>query len=58
MQAPDALLALAEEYVAGIELTSDLGAQRDSMRYGLEGGKRIRAVICLATGFIKVRRRR
>jgi len=49
MQAPDALLALAEEYVAGIELTSDLGAQRDSMRYGLEGGKRIRAVICLAT---------
>jgi len=49
MQAPDALLALAEEYVAGIELTSDLGAQRDSMRYGLEGGKRIRAVLCLAT---------
>jgi len=49
MRAPDALLALAEEYVAGIELTSDLGAQRDSMRYGLEGGKRIRAVICLAT---------
>jgi len=49
MRAPDALLALVEEYVAGIELTSDLGAQRDSMRYGLEGGKRIRAVICLAT---------
>jgi geranylgeranyl pyrophosphate synthase len=49
MRAADALLALAEEYVAGIELTSDLGAQRDSMRYGLEGGKRIRAVICLAT---------
>jgi geranylgeranyl diphosphate synthase type II len=49
MQAPDALLALAEEYVAGIELTSELGAQRDSMRYGLEGGKRIRAVLCLAT---------
>jgi geranylgeranyl pyrophosphate synthase len=49
MRAPDALLALAEKYVAGIELTSDLGAQRDSMRYGLEGGKRIRAVICLAT---------
>ena len=49
MRAPDALLALAEEYVAGIELTSDLGDQRASMRYGLEGGKRIRAVICLAT---------
>ena len=49
MRAPDALLALAEKYVAGIELISDLGAQRDSMRYGLEGGKRIRAVICLAT---------
>ena len=49
MRAPDALLALAEEYVAGIELTSDLGEQRASMRYALEGGKRIRAVICLAT---------
>ena len=49
MQAPDALVALAEEYVAGIELTADLGDQRESMRYGLAGGKRIRAVICLAT---------
>ena len=49
MRAPDALRALAEEYVAGIELTSDLGAQRASMHYALEGGKRIRAVICLAT---------
>ena len=49
MRAPDALLALAEEYIGGIELSSDLGDQRASMRYGLEGGKRIRAVICLAT---------
>jgi geranylgeranyl diphosphate synthase type II len=49
MRAPDELVALAEEYVAGIELSSDLGDQRISMRYGLEGGKRIRAVICLAT---------
>jgi len=49
MQAPDALVALAEEYIGGIELSSDLGDQRESMRYGLEGGKRIRAVICLAT---------
>ena len=49
MRAPEALLTLAEEYVAGIELTSDLGDQRESMRYALEGGKRVRAVICLAT---------
>jgi len=49
MQAPEALARLAEDYLACIELTPDLGAQQDSMRYALEGGKRIRAVICLAT---------
>jgi geranylgeranyl diphosphate synthase type II len=49
MRAPDALLRLAEDYLAGLDLTPDLGAQQESMRYALAGGKRIRAVICLAT---------
>jgi geranylgeranyl diphosphate synthase, type II len=49
MQAPDALARLAGEYLASLELNPDLGAQQGSMRYALEGGKRVRAVICLAT---------
>jgi geranylgeranyl diphosphate synthase type II len=49
MQAPDALARLTAEYLATLELNPDLGAQQGSMRYALEGGKRIRAVICLAT---------
>ena len=49
MQAPDELFELIEEYLGGLELAPELGSQRDSMRYALEGGKRIRAVICLAT---------
>jgi geranylgeranyl diphosphate synthase, type II len=49
MQAPDALARLAGEFLASLELNPDLGAQQGSMRYALEGGKRVRAVICLAT---------
>jgi geranylgeranyl diphosphate synthase type II len=49
MRAPDALLRLTEAYLAGLELLPELGAQRESMLYSLHGGKRIRAVICLAT---------
>jgi len=49
MQAPDALARLVGDYLATLELNPDLGAQQGSMRYALEGGKRIRAVICLAT---------
>jgi len=49
MRAPDELAELVEGYLAGLELSRDLGAQRESMRYALEGGKRIRGVICLAT---------
>jgi len=49
MQAPDELLRLAEDYLADLTLSADLGEQRESMRYALEGGKRVRAVICLAT---------
>ena len=49
MREPDALLELTETYLADLELTPELGFQQDSMRYALEGGKRIRAIICLAT---------
>jgi len=49
MRAPDELLRLVEDYLAGLMLSPDLGAQRESMLYALEGGKRIRAVICLGT---------
>ena len=49
MRAPDELVQLAEDYLADLTLGPDLGDQRASMRYALEGGKRIRAVICLAT---------
>ncbi len=49
MRAPDALLRLADGYLADLELTPELGGQQESMRYALDGGKRIRAVICLAT---------
>jgi geranylgeranyl diphosphate synthase type II len=49
MQASDALARLAGDYLSTLQLNPDLGAQQRSMRYALEGGKRIRAVICLAT---------
>ena len=49
MRAPEELLRLTEAYLANIVLAPELGAQQESMRYALEGGKRIRAVICLAT---------
>ena len=49
MQAPDALARLAGDYLSTLQLNPDLGAQQRSMRYALDGGKRIRAVICLAT---------
>ena len=49
MRAPDELAGLVGDYLADLELSRDLGAQRESMRYALDGGKRIRGVICLAT---------
>ena len=49
MRAADELLRLAEDYLADLTLSPDLGEQRESMLYALAGGKRIRAVICLAT---------
>jgi geranylgeranyl diphosphate synthase type II len=50
MRTPDQLLGLIEDYLLGIELSSELGDLGDSMRYALAGGgKRIRPVLCLAT---------
>ena len=49
MRAPDALLRLTEAYLADLVLTPELGSQQESMRYALEGGKRIRGILCLAT---------
>ena len=47
MLAPEALRDLVEGYLAELALTPELGHQQDSMRYALEGGKRIRGVVCL-----------
>jgi geranylgeranyl diphosphate synthase, type II len=49
MQAADGLFDLTEAYLAGLDLAPELGEQRESMRYALDGGKRIRAIVCLAT---------
>ena len=49
MRSPDELRALAEAYVADLALTPELHGQAESVRYALVGGKRVRAVICLAT---------
>jgi geranylgeranyl diphosphate synthase type II len=51
LQKPDELRALIEGYLAELSLTPELGSLADSMRYALAGGgKRIRPVLCLATG--------
>jgi geranylgeranyl diphosphate synthase type II len=49
MQSPDQLRALVERYLGELALTPELHGQADSVRYALTGGKRVRAVICLAT---------
>ena len=52
MRAPDELKAIVEESLEELELWPDLHGQAESVRYALVemGGKRIRPVICLATG--------
>jgi geranylgeranyl diphosphate synthase, type II len=52
MRAPEELKAIVEEYLEELELWPDLHGQAESVRYALVemGGKRIRPVICLATG--------
>jgi geranylgeranyl diphosphate synthase type II len=49
MQTPDELRTLVEGYLGDLALTPELHGQSDSVRYALVGGKRVRAVICLAT---------
>jgi geranylgeranyl diphosphate synthase, type II len=50
MRPVDELLRLVEAYLEELELSDDLGALRQPMRYALDGGgKRLRPVLCLAT---------
>src|SRR3989441_5991974 len=49
MQSPEQLRVLVEEYLGDLALTPELHGQAESVRYALVGGKRVRAVICLAT---------
>jgi geranylgeranyl pyrophosphate synthase len=49
MLTPDELRTLVEGYVGDLALTPELHGQADSVRYALVGGKRVRAVVCLAT---------
>ena len=51
MQTPEALLAAIEGYLEELALTPELGGLAEPMRYALAGGgKRIRPLLCLATG--------
>jgi geranylgeranyl diphosphate synthase, type II len=51
LRSPDELRGLVEGYLEGLALTPELGSLDASMRYALAGGgKRIRPVLCLATG--------
>jgi geranylgeranyl diphosphate synthase type II len=51
MHSPEELKTLSEDALDELQFWPELHAQADSMRYALEmGGKRIRPVICLATG--------
>src|SRR3981189_3512570 len=49
MQSPEKLRALIEAYLSELPLTPDLGSLAEPMRHAL-GGKRVRPVLCLATG--------
>ena len=46
---PDQLRALVESYLDELSLTPELGGLAEPVRYAL-GGKRVRPVLCLATG--------
>jgi geranylgeranyl pyrophosphate synthase len=49
MRSPEELRALVDGYLGELALTPELHGQAASLRYALVGGKRVRAVICLAT---------
>jgi geranylgeranyl diphosphate synthase type II len=51
MRRPDELRELAERFLADLPFSADLGELDAALRYSLlGGGKRIRPVLCLATG--------
>jgi geranylgeranyl diphosphate synthase, type II len=51
MTSQDELVALIERYLDELALTPELGELAEPVRYALEGGgKRIRPLLCLATG--------
>ena len=50
MRAADEHRELVELYLEELALTPELGGLGEAVRYALGGGKRIRAVLCLATG--------
>ena len=50
MRSPDEHRERIEDFLAGLELSEELGGLDEVVRYALEGGgKRIRPVLCLAT---------
>src|SRR5437016_10922900 len=49
MRSPEELRELVEGYLGELALTPELHGQAEAVRYALVGGKRVRAVICLAT---------
>jgi len=50
MRSPDDLRAAVEDFLGGLELSTELGGLDEVVRYALEGGgKRLRPVLCLAT---------
>ena len=51
MRSLDELRALADEFLASLPLAAELGRLEEALRYSLlGGGKRVRPVLCLATG--------
>ncbi len=51
MNSPDDLRGLAEDFLGGLPFAAELGKLEAALRYSLlGGGKRIRPVLCLATG--------
>jgi geranylgeranyl diphosphate synthase type II len=51
VRSPDELRGLVEDHLAGLPLAEELGELEEALRYSLlGGGKRIRPVLCLATG--------
>jgi geranylgeranyl diphosphate synthase, type II len=51
MNSPDDLRRLAEDFLGGLPFAAELGKLEAALRYSLlGGGKRIRPVLCLATG--------